>query len=48
MSFSPEKPIVEKPTEEMTNAELWAVFFEYLTDKEKEGKLIIVRYLLSE
>jgi len=31
---------VDKPIEEMTNAELWAVFFQYLTDKEKRGKII--------
>jgi len=34
------KPIVDKPTEEMTTAELWAVFFEYLTNKEKRVKMI--------
>jgi len=34
------EPIVDKPAEEMTNAELWAVFFEYLTDEEKRGKII--------
>jgi len=34
------KPIVDKPVEEMTNAELWAVFFQYLTDEEKRGKII--------
>jgi len=34
------KPIVDKPVEEMTNAELWAVFFEYLTDPEKRAKII--------
>jgi predicted transposase/invertase (TIGR01784 family) len=33
-------PVVDKPIEEMTNAELWAVFFQYLTDKEKQGKII--------
>ena len=26
----------------MTNAELWAVFFQYLTDEEKRGKIIQV------
>jgi len=31
---------VDKPVEEMTNAELWAVFFQYLTDEEKRGKII--------
>jgi predicted transposase/invertase (TIGR01784 family) len=34
------KPLVEKPVEEMTNAELWAVFFQYLTDEEKRSKII--------
>jgi predicted transposase/invertase (TIGR01784 family) len=34
------KPIADKPVEEMTNAELWAVFFQYLTDEGKRGKII--------
>jgi len=34
------KPVVEKPVEEMTTAELWAVFFQYLTDEEKRDKII--------
>ena len=34
------EPVVDKPVEEMTNAELWAVFFQYLTDEEKRGKII--------
>jgi len=34
------KPIVNKPIEEMTTSELWAVFFEYLTDEEKRAKMI--------
>jgi predicted transposase/invertase (TIGR01784 family) len=34
------EPIVDKPVEEMTNAELWAVFFQYLTDEGKRGKII--------
>jgi hypothetical protein len=34
------KSIVDKPVEEMTNAELWAVFFQYLTNEEKRGKII--------
>jgi len=34
------KPIVDKPVEEMTHTELWAVFFQYLTDEEKRGKII--------
>jgi predicted transposase/invertase (TIGR01784 family) len=34
------KPIVDKPVEEMTNAEIWAVFFQYLTDEDKRAKII--------
>jgi predicted transposase/invertase (TIGR01784 family) len=34
------KPIVDKPVEEMTNAEAWAVFFQYLTDENKRAKII--------
>jgi predicted transposase/invertase (TIGR01784 family) len=34
------EPIVDKPVEEMTNAEQWAVFFQYLTDEERRGKII--------
>jgi predicted transposase/invertase (TIGR01784 family) len=34
------KPIVDKPVEEMTNAEAWAVFFQYLTDEGKRAKII--------
>jgi len=34
------EPVVEKPVEEMTNSELWAVFFQYLTDQEKRDKII--------
>jgi len=34
------RPIAEKPIEEMTNPELWAVFFQYLTDEEKRTKII--------
>jgi len=33
-------PVVDKPIEEMTNVERWAVFFQYLTDEEKRGKII--------
>jgi len=33
------KPIAEKPVAEMTNAEAWAVFFEYLTDDDKRNKI---------
>jgi len=34
------EPAVGKPVEEMTNAELWAVFFQYLTDPEKRDKIV--------
>jgi predicted transposase/invertase (TIGR01784 family) len=34
------KPIADKPVEEMTNAEAWAVFFQYLTDEGKRDKII--------
>jgi hypothetical protein len=34
------KPVVEKPVEEMTISELWAVFFQYMTDPEKRDKII--------
>jgi len=34
------EPAADKPIEEMSNAELWAVFFQYLTDEEKRGKII--------
>ena len=34
------EPVAGKPVEEMTNAELWAVFFQYLTDPEKRDKII--------
>jgi predicted transposase/invertase (TIGR01784 family) len=34
------KPIADKPVEKMTNAEAWAVFFQYLTDDEKRAKII--------
>jgi len=33
-------PVADKPIEEMTNAERWAVFFQYLTDEEKRSKII--------
>jgi len=33
------KPIANKPVEEMTDAELWAVFFQYLTDIKKRSKI---------
>ncbi|MDR1390448.1 MAG: Rpn family recombination-promoting nuclease/putative transposase [Treponema sp.] len=31
--------VVEKPAGEMTAAELWAVFFQYLTDRDKRWKI---------
>jgi hypothetical protein len=34
------EPAAGKPVEEMTGAELWAVFFQYLTDGGKRGKII--------
>jgi predicted transposase/invertase (TIGR01784 family) len=34
------KPIVDKHVEDMTNAELWAVFLQYLTDEDKRTKII--------
>jgi predicted transposase/invertase (TIGR01784 family) len=34
------EPVADKPVEEMTNAELWAVFFQYLTDEAKRDKII--------
>jgi len=34
------EPVADKPVNEMTNAELWAVFFQYLTDTEKRDKII--------
>ncbi|WP_461247105.1 Rpn family recombination-promoting nuclease/putative transposase [Treponema sp. R6D11] len=34
------KPIVDKPIEDMTTAELWAVYFQYLTDEEKRDKIV--------
>jgi predicted transposase/invertase (TIGR01784 family) len=34
------KPIVDRSVEEMTNAEAWAVFFQYLTDEGKRAKII--------
>jgi len=39
------RPIADKPVEEMTDAEKWAVFFQYLTDKDKRDKIIdIINY----
>jgi len=34
------EPVADKPVNEMTNSELWAVFFQYLTDEEKRDKII--------
>jgi len=34
------EPIAGKPIEDMTNAEAWAVFFQYLTDTGKRDKII--------
>jgi predicted transposase/invertase (TIGR01784 family) len=34
------KLIADKPVKEMTNAEAWAVFFQYLTDEDKRAKII--------
>jgi len=34
------EPVADKPVEEMTSTELWAVFFQYLTDGEKRGKIM--------
>jgi len=34
------EPVVEKPVEEMTLSEFWAVFFQYLTDEGKRGKIL--------
>jgi len=33
------KPMARKPVETMTNAELWAFFFQYLTDPGKRSKI---------
>jgi len=33
------KPVVGKPVEKMTDEELWAVFFQYLTDEGKRAKI---------
>jgi predicted transposase/invertase (TIGR01784 family) len=37
------RPIAEKPIEEMTDSELWAIFFQYLTDEEKRAKIVEIR-----
>jgi predicted transposase/invertase (TIGR01784 family) len=39
LEFSKLGGIVEKPVEEMNAQEKWAVFFRYLTDKEKRQKI---------
>jgi len=33
-------PVADKPVNDMTNAEQWAVFFQYLTEVEKRDKII--------
>jgi len=33
------RPIVDKSVKRMNNAETWAVFFEYLTDVQRRGKI---------
>ena len=40
MELCKTEKIADKPTEEMSNSELWAYYFEYLTDKEKRGKIL--------
>jgi len=35
-------PVVDKPIEKMTTAEQWAVFFQYLTNKEKRDTIISI------
>jgi hypothetical protein len=32
--------IIDKPVEKMTNTELWAVYFQYLTDESKRDKIM--------
>jgi predicted transposase/invertase (TIGR01784 family) len=39
LELSKAERIMEKPTAEMTAAEHWAVYFRYLTDKSKRGKI---------
>jgi predicted transposase/invertase (TIGR01784 family) len=39
MELSKLDKVIEKSTEEMTAAEHWAVFFRYLTDKARRGKI---------
>ena len=38
------KKIADKPIEEMNTAELWAYYFEYLTDREKHSKILAIIY----
>jgi hypothetical protein len=39
LELSKLEKIVEKPTNEMSVQELWAVFFRYLTDRQKRSKI---------
>jgi hypothetical protein len=39
LELSKADKIVDKPIQKMTASELWAVFFRYLTDKSKRGKI---------
>jgi predicted transposase/invertase (TIGR01784 family) len=39
LEFSKLNKIVEKPTNEMSVSERWAVYFQYLTDTNKRGKI---------
>ena len=39
LELSKLEKVVEKPTEEMSLQEYWAVYFRYLTDKGKRGKI---------
>jgi len=40
VELSKTEPVANKPVEEMTDAELWAVFFQYLTDEARRDKII--------
>jgi hypothetical protein len=39
LELSKVEKIVDKPIEEMSAAEMWGVFFRYLTDKKKRNKI---------
>jgi predicted transposase/invertase (TIGR01784 family) len=39
LELSKVEKIVDKPIEEMSTAEMWGVFFRYLTDKKKRNKI---------